>query len=77
MRERLTYNLEEEQLGFQLLLRLMNLQQDIRDREAAGTPDAESRRQLDALRQRLIQGESFLEALIEVQRAFGITSFFF
>lgn len=73
VRERLTFNLEEEQLGFQLLLRLHNLQERVRELEGMpATPEnlarlADSRRELQA-------GESYLEALIEVQRIFGITS---
>lgn len=75
--ERLTFNLEEEQLGFQLLLRIYNLQEEVRALEALGTLTPEQRTHLAQRRRRLIAGESFLEALIDVQREFGITSFFF
>lgn len=72
--ERLTFNLEEEQIGFQLLLRLYNMQEEVRDLEARGTLTPEERAHLTELRRQLIAGESFLEALIEVQQIFGITS---
>jgi hypothetical protein len=73
VRERLTFNLEEEQLGFQLLLRLTELQNRVNELEAA--PDSPEMRQRIVDTQRELQAsESFLEALIEVQRIFGITS---
>lgn len=74
VRERLTYNLEEEQLGFQLLLRLYRQQERVRALEAIADPTTEERRELTNLRRQLTGGESYIEALIEVQRAFGITS---
>jgi hypothetical protein len=74
MRERLTYNLEEEQIGFQLLLRLSNRQDRIRELEAITEPTLEERNELNSERRALQTDESFLEALIEVQRLFGITS---
>ena len=65
-------NLEEEQLGFQLLFHLTELQQEVQQLEASGT-DPDRLRELQA---RLYSDESFLDALIEVQRIFGITSIF-
>jgi hypothetical protein len=74
VRERLdTVNLEEEQLGFQLLQRLMELQ-DLQNQLEAETPTPENLERLQITRTELQRGESFLEALIEVQRIFGITS---
>ncbi|HHH31623.1 MAG TPA: hypothetical protein ENK57_25195 [Polyangiaceae bacterium] len=74
--ERPTFNLEEEQLGFQLLYRLHQTQENVRELEALPSPTTEQRARLTSLRRELISGESFLESLIEVQRAFGITSIF-
>jgi hypothetical protein len=74
VRERLTYNLEEEQLGFQLLYELYNQQERVRTLDALPTLTPEQRAELTALRHRLQAGETFLEALIEVERIFGITS---
>ncbi|MCZ7686021.1 MAG: hypothetical protein M5U28_47585 [Sandaracinaceae bacterium] len=74
VRERIDYNLEEEQLGFQLLLRLHNQQERVRELEALPTLTADQRAELNRTRQLLVRGESFLEALIEVERIFGITS---
>ena len=62
-------NLEEEQVGFQLLRRLVDLQ---RETEALDPGDPASARKLRALQ----QGESFLEYLIELQTAYGISNFF-
>ncbi|MCB9593706.1 MAG: hypothetical protein H6719_13315 [Sandaracinaceae bacterium] len=73
--ERLTFNLEEEQIGFELLLRLHNTQEEVRDLEARGTLTVAERAHLVELRRQLTAGESFLEALIEVQQIFGITSY--
>ncbi|MCA9606369.1 MAG: hypothetical protein KC619_12270, partial [Myxococcales bacterium] len=72
--ERLTFNLEEEQIGFQLLLRLHENQEEVRALEARGTLTPAERAHLAELRRRLTAGESFIEALIEVQQIFGITS---
>ncbi|HJL16827.1 MAG TPA: hypothetical protein RMH99_14280 [Sandaracinaceae bacterium LLY-WYZ-13_1] len=74
VRQRLTYNLEEEQLGYQLLLRLYEQQERVRALEAIADPTTEQRAELARLRRDLTSGESFLESLIEVQRIFGITS---
>lgn len=74
VRPRLTYNLEEEQLGFQLLLRLHRLQERVRELEALPSLTDEQRQELNRKRAELTRGESFLEALIEVQRIFGLTS---
>lgn len=74
VRQRLTYNLEEEQLGFQLLLRLYNQQERVRELEALPTLTDAQRAELNQLRVQLQNGESFLETLIEVERAFGLTS---
>ncbi len=74
LRERLTFNLEEEQLGFQLLLQVAELQDRVRALEALPSPTAEERTELSRLRRDLVGNESFLESLIEVSRIFGITS---
>lgn len=74
VRERITYNLEEEQLGFQLLLRLHNQQERVRELEALPTLTPDQRAELNRTREQLTRGESFVEALIEVERIFGITS---
>ncbi len=76
VRQRIEYNLEEEQLGFQLLLRLYNQQERVRALAAIPAPTPAQREELSAARRQLQQGESFLETLIEIQRIFGITSWF-
>ncbi len=74
VRQRLTYNLEEEQLGFQLLLRLYNMQERVHELEAIATPTDAQRAELLRTGDQLTRGESFLESLIEVERIFGLTS---
>jgi hypothetical protein len=78
IRSRDTYNLEEEQLGFQFLLSL-NLNQDqvraLTVLEQAGTITAAQRATLDRLRTRVTRDESFLGTLIELQRTIGINSY--
>jgi hypothetical protein len=78
IRSRDTYNLEEEQLGFQFLLAL-NLNQDqvrtLTALETAGTITAAQQATLDRLRTRVTRDESFLGTLIELQRTIGINSY--
>jgi hypothetical protein len=62
-------NLEEEQVGFQLLKRLVDLQADLESLEPSDPAHASNMRALQA-------GESFLEYLIELQTAYGISNFF-
>ena len=62
-------NLEEEQVGFQLLKRLVDLQDELGSIGPA-EPAYASRLQ------ELQQGESFLEYLIELQTEYGISNFF-
>jgi len=69
VRPNLELNLEEEQVGFQLLKKLVDLQDDL-DALPQGDPArADKARELQ-------QGESFLEYLIELQTAYGISNFF-
>lgn len=74
IREDLNFNLEEGQLGFQLLARLNSQQERVRELTALGALTPAQRQELNETRAELSRGESFLEALIEVQRIFGITS---
>lgn len=74
VRPRITYNLEEEQLGFQLLLAMHQNQERIAALEADTSRTPEEDAELSQRQRRLEDNESFLETLIEVQRIFGITS---
>ena len=67
VRPSFTLNLEEEQLGFQLLKRLVDLQNEVNGLPAG---DAKNLKQRD-----LQQSESFLEYLIELQVEYGISQF--
>ena len=68
VRPSLELNLEEEQVGFQLLKRLVDLQNELE------TLDDDATRLVKL--QELQKGESFLEYLIELQTAYGISNFF-
>ena len=69
VRPSLELNLEEEQVGFQLLRRLVDLQEDLRSLNPADPSRLEKLEELQ-------RGESFLEYLIELQAAYGISNFF-
>ena len=64
VRPRLAYNLEEEQLGFQLLSRLIDRRDALRD-----SPSDDAERDL-------IEQESFLEYLIQLQGEYGISNIY-
>ncbi|MEM9859967.1 MAG: zinc-dependent metalloprotease [Myxococcota bacterium] len=66
-----TVNLEEEQIGFQMLRGLYDLQNEVRRLEGLG-PSPE----LDERRRELFEGESYLEYLIDLQARFGINNAF-
>ncbi|MEZ4286579.1 MAG: hypothetical protein R3A47_00145 [Polyangiales bacterium] len=66
IRPNLDTNLEEEQVGFQLLRSLVDLKAEI-DSTPAGS-------EKDTLMQELNRSESFLEFLIQIQEIFGISS---
>jgi hypothetical protein len=69
VRPNLELNLEEEQVGFQLLRRLVDLQAELDVLPQGDPARAEKQRELQ-------RGESFLEYLIELQTAYGISNFF-
>ena len=73
-----TYNLEIEQLGFQTLRPLIDMQNRIREIDAlgAGASPAELAERSD-LREKLTDGESYLEYLIDLQAQYGISNYFF
>ncbi len=66
VRPRFAYNLEEEQLGFQILSRLVDLQTEL----AGAATDA----QRLAIRREIESQESFLEYLIQLQGEYGISN---
>jgi len=78
VRSRTTYNLEEEQLGFALLRGLSEQQDRIRelvDLEAGRPLTVAEREELALRRNRLESEESFIQNLIQLQRAIGINSY--
>ncbi len=78
VRSRTTYNLEEEQLGFQLLHEISMRQDRVRELEdiEAGRPlTAAESAELARLEDRLVSDESFLQTLVFLQRIFGINSY--
>jgi len=67
----------EQQVAFQLLLRLTRRQTDIRTlNDTANRTDAQEQ-ELSRLQESLQRDESFLEYLIELERQLGISSYFF
>jgi hypothetical protein len=74
VRTRIDFNLEEEQLGFQLLLQMSENQDAVRALEALPTRTPAQEDELRTRRRQLERNESFLQTLIEIQRIFGITS---
>jgi hypothetical protein len=76
VRPRLTYNLEEEQLGFQLLSRLVDKQRRLRVLRAIDMPTRAQRDELRRLERDVNSNESFLEYLIDIQRQYGISAYF-
>ncbi len=77
VRPRLEYNLDEEQLGFNLLRSMVDTQSRIEQLEMerdAGTLNDEEADELARRSDELTESESFLEYLIEIQRAYGISS---
>ena len=66
--------LEQEQLGFELLLSLTEASARFAELNDGRTLTAAERDERDRLRGRIQRDESFLQNLIELQRQFGITS---
>ncbi|MGF1467718.1 MAG: zinc-dependent metalloprotease [Sandaracinaceae bacterium] len=69
-------NLEEEQLGFQLLVTMLEQRDRIRVLEAQPSLSDQEREELRDLEDELAASESFVDMLTEIARVFGITSFF-
>jgi hypothetical protein len=69
--------LDEQQVAYQLLLRLQKRQTTIRDLGQRDNLSADDSAQLTRLRNELQRDESFLEYLIELERQLGISSYFF
>ncbi len=76
VRSRLEYNLEEEQIGYQLLRRAVDLQANVRTLAAITDPTDEELAELYAAEDQLHETESFLEYLIDLQRRYGISAYF-
>lgn len=75
IRSRDTYNLEEEQLGFQYLLALQQDQDRIHVLAALPSPTPAEVAELTRTRDRLQRNESYLTTLIQMQHLFGINSY--
>ncbi len=69
--------IDEQQLGFQLLLRLKNTQQELRALQAIEDPSAAEQDRIIELRLEIERDESFVEYLIELGRLFGISSYLY
>ena len=76
IRSRLTFNLEEEQVGFSLLSRLADQQAELRTLEAIPTPSPAELDRIVTLGSEIARSESFLIYLIEIQQQYGISAYF-
>ncbi len=76
VRPRLEYNLEEEQLGFELLRRLEDNKRRIQALESAGSLTPEEAAELRDRKLYVQRNESFLDYLIDLARQYGISNYF-
>ena len=73
VRSRISFNLEEEQTGFQMLRNMVDNQARINALLAQATRTADEELELSRRQDKLRSDESFLEVLIDLQRIFGIS----
>jgi hypothetical protein len=69
--------IDEQQLGYQLLLRLKGVQTELQALQALDDPSAEERERITELRLEIERDESFVEYLIELGRLYGISSYLY
>ena len=69
--------IDEQQLGFQLLLRLKQQQDAVRKLDAKANPSAEDSSKLISMKEDLQRDESFIDYLIELERQYGISTYLF
>jgi hypothetical protein len=67
--------IDEQQLGFQLLLRLRNKQDRVRELAAKPAPSADEQSELLQDRLDLQREETFVNYLIELERTYGISTY--
>lgn len=72
VRSRRTYNLDEEQVSYQLLKAMVDRQRRYRALKAQATRTEEEQEEMEELERRLNADNSFLEFFIDIQRQFGI-----
>jgi hypothetical protein len=72
-----TGKIDEQQVAFQLLHRLVDRQNRVRDLRANQSRTADEQDELSRLARDVERDESFLEYLIELERQLGISSYFF
>ncbi len=75
VRSRRTYNLEEEQVSYQLLKAMVDRQRRLSTLQALAAPTEAEQEEMAELEKRLNQDNSFLEFFIEIQRSLGIFNF--
>jgi hypothetical protein len=69
--------IDEQQLGFQLLLRLKQQQDAVRKLEAKADPSDADAAKLVSMKETLQRDESFIDYLIELERQYGISTYLF
>ena len=69
--------IDEQQLGFQLMLKLKQQQEKIRKLQAKSALSADESTELKTLEESLQRDESFVDYLIELERQYGISTYLF
>ncbi|HMI92294.1 MAG TPA: zinc-dependent metalloprotease, partial [Polyangiales bacterium] len=69
--------IDEQQLGYELLLRLRGTQDRVRELQALSSRNTDEDKELKRLRLDLERDESFVDYLIELGRMFGISTYLF
>jgi hypothetical protein len=69
--------IDEQQLGYQLLLRLRNAQDRVRTLQAQKTRTADEDAELTRVRLDIERDESFVDYLIDLARVYGISTYLF
>jgi hypothetical protein len=69
--------IDEQQLGYQLLLKLDQNQARIRELQAIAEPTADDLAELNKRKLEIERDESFVEYLVELERSYGISTYLF
>ncbi|MEM9190615.1 MAG: hypothetical protein AAGF12_15625 [Myxococcota bacterium] len=76
VRARLTYNLDEEQIGYQLLVRLIELQNELQALRQLPNPTPAQLEQIRDLEREIVSEESAVDNIANYGELFGISAYF-